>query len=112
VEVVASANLAVRFALEVGALAALACAGFRAPGRRSAQVGLAVGAPLVAAVVWSVLVAPGPDTRLPDPWRLIPELLVFGSAAAGLALAGRPRLGAAFAAAAVLNSVLDRALGL
>ena len=56
-EVVASANLAVRFALEVGALAALACA-------------------------------------------------------AGLALAGRPRLGAAFAAAAVLNSVLDRALGL
>ena len=111
-ELVASANLALRFALEVGALAALAYAGWRVPRRRGVQIGLTVGAPVLAAVIWSVLVAPGSESRLADPWRLIPEFLVFGSAAAGLALAQHPRLGAAFAVLAVLNSVLDRAFGL
>ena len=110
-ELLVSANLALRFALELGAVAALAYAGWRVPRGRGVQIGLAVGAPVLAVVVWSVLVAPGSESRLPDPWRLIPEFLVFASAAAGLARAKHPRIGAAFAVVAVLNSVLDRAFG-
>ena len=75
------------------------------------QIALAVGAPVLAAIVWSFLVAPGSESRLADPWRLIPEFLVFGCAAAGLARAHHARLGVAFALVAVLNSALDRAFG-
>ena len=70
-----------------------------------------VGGPVLAGVLWSMFVAPAAQTRLPDPWRLIPEFTVFGSAAAGLVLAGHPTVGGVFAAMTVVNSVLDRALG-
>jgi hypothetical protein len=58
-----------------------------------------------------VFVAPAAKTRLPDPWRLIPEFAVFISAAVGLVLAGHPSMRGAFAAIAILNSTLDRVLG-
>ena len=111
VELVASSNLALRFVLEIGALAALGYSGFQADRGVVPRIVAGVGAPLLAAVLWSVFVAPAAETRLPDPWRLIPEFTVFGSAAAGLALAGHPTLGGAFATVTIVNSVLDRTLG-
>ena len=110
-ELVASSNLALRFVLELGALAALGYAGFQTDRGMLLRVLVGVGAPVVAGVLWSLFVAPAAQTRLPDPWRVIPEFTVFGSAAAGLVLAGHPTLGGAFAAMTVVNSVLDRALG-
>lgn len=56
--------LAVRFLLELGALAALAYWGYRT-GTGFARYALALGAPLAAAVVWGVLVAPKSSRRLP-----------------------------------------------
>jgi hypothetical protein len=111
VELVASSNLALRFVLELGALAALGYAGFQTDRGMLLRVLVGVGAPVVAGVLWSLFVAPAAQTRLPDPWRVIPEFTVFGSAAAGLALAGHPTLGGAFATMTIVNSVLDRALG-
>ena len=110
-ELVASSNLALRFVLELGALAALGYAGFQTDRGMLLRVLVGVGAPVLAGVLWSMFVAPAAQTRLPDPWRVIPEFTVFGSAAAGLALAGHPTLGGAFATVTIVNSVLDRTLG-
>jgi hypothetical protein len=111
VELVASSNLALRFVLELGALAALGYAGFHTDRGMLLRALVGVGAPLLAGLLWSLFVAPAAQTRLPDPWRLIPECTVLGSAAASLVLAGHPTLGGAFAAMTVANSVLDRGLG-
>jgi hypothetical protein len=94
---VRSANLTLRFALELTALAALGLWGFgAAEGALGIVFGL--GAPLVAALVWGVLVAPHASRRLPDPWRLVTELAVWAAATVALVAGGRPALAAVFAA--------------
>ena len=110
-ELISSSNLALRFGLELGALAALGYSGFQTDKGAVLRITLGIGAPVLAAVLWSVLVAPAAQTRLPDPWRLIPEFAVFGAAAAGLMLAGHPTIGGAFAIITILNSALDRLIG-
>lgn len=87
---VKSINLAVRFALELCALAATAYWGATADRRRGGRILLAVAAPLAVGVVWVLVVAPGATIQT-TPWvRLLVELAVFG--AAGAALVRRRRL--------------------
>ena len=76
-----SVNLALRFGLELCALAGLAYWGWQASDALLVRVVATLGAPLLAAAVWGVWVAPNSKRRLPDPQRLVPEALVFGSAA-------------------------------
>ena len=52
------ANLALAFLLELCALAALGCWGFVTGGGLPAKICLGVGVPLLAAVLWGVLVGP------------------------------------------------------
>jgi hypothetical protein len=110
-ELVASSNLVIRFGLELASLGALGYAGFQTDRGRLLRVMIGIGAPLLAAALWSMLVAPAASTRLADPWRLVPEFAVFGSAAVALMLAGHPTLGTIFGAMTIVNSFLDRALG-
>jgi hypothetical protein len=51
-EVIKNANLLLRFLLELCALAALGYWGFKTGGGMAAKVGLGIGAPLAAALVW------------------------------------------------------------
>ncbi len=88
-----SVNLALRFLLELCALAALAYWGSHTGTGLIAKIGLGIGTPLVAAVIWGIFVASKASVTVPEPWHLILELLVFGSAVAGLVAAGRPTLG-------------------
>ena len=67
---------------------------------------LVVAAPLAVAIVWGRWMAPRSSTRVGDPWRLIIELLVFGSAVAALARADQPVLAAVLAAATALHLAL------
>ena len=101
-----SANLLGRFLLELCALGALGYWGLRAHEHLLPKLGLGIGAPLLAAVVWSFFVAPNAPVVLPVPAHLGLQLAVFGSAALGLAAAGRPRLGAALLVVAVVNWAL------
>lgn len=104
------ANLALRFFLELAALAALGYAGFTAELGWAPRLLLGIGVPLVAAVAWGMLRVPddpGPapvavDGRL----RLLIEALVLGGAVAALYLAGRPTLATVFAAVLVAHYVL------
>jgi hypothetical protein len=67
---------------------------------------LGIGAPLVAAVLWDTIVAPGAPVSVPGAFRLLGELTVFGSAVAALYSAGRPSPAWALGLAYVVNRVL------
>jgi hypothetical protein len=102
------ANLALRFALELAALAALAYWGVHTGRSPLADVALGVGAPLVAAIVWGRWAAPRSARRLTG-WRLTAlQLVVLLAGAAALVAAGHPVLGAIFAAVVVLNALALR----
>jgi hypothetical protein len=99
-------NLAVRFALELCALVALAEWGWHASDKLVLQLLLAVAAPLVAAAAWGAWVAPRASRRLTDPARLGVEALVFTAATAGLLATEHVTLAIALAVVYVVNVAL------
>ena len=102
-------NLALRFGLELAALAALAMAGWAlasGPSRWAAAAAL----PLAAAAAWGVFnVAGDPSRSGAAPvavagWlRLVLELAILGGGALAFAVSGQPILGAGLAVLVVLQ---------
>lgn len=101
-----AANEVLGFALELAALTALSAWGWQAASDQLARLGLAAGAPLLAATAWGQFVAPRAPRYLGSPGRLVVEGAVFGAAALALVELGRPRLTEGFALLVVLNTVL------
>jgi Protein of unknown function (DUF2568) len=102
-----AAALAVRFALEIGALVALGYWGFKTGDSAVADIVLGIGAPLAGAVIWGLFVSP--KAKYGSPTRQAAfEALVFGAATLALLHAGRTGLAIAFAAIAAADSVLVR----
>jgi cytochrome b len=104
-------NEALAFALELCALAALAVWGAHAGGATGVKVALAVTAPLLAALVWGMFVAPKASVKLSSASKFAIACLVFAAAAAGLIDAGHAVLGAVLAAAFLANRLILVALG-
>jgi Protein of unknown function (DUF2568) len=104
------ANYALRFLLELAALAALAYWGFHEFGG-VVQWLIGLGAPLVVAVVWGTFMSPKASRPTVDPVRVLIEIAVFGAGAAALFAAGATTAGVIFAALAVLHLTLTFALG-
>lgn len=102
----ASANVALRFLLELGALAALAFWGVRTHHGPLVKVGFGVGAPLLAAVVWGTFVAPRAPASVPASGKVQLGLIIFGLSAAALAAAGQAALAWSFGAVVVLNQAV------
>jgi hypothetical protein len=100
VTAVGQLNLALKFLLELGALAAFAVWG------ASTSVLLAIALPVIAAVAWGLFAAPKARRRLSLPLRAPFELGVFALAAAALWDAVSAAWAAVFAALAVGNAVL------
>lgn len=98
-------NLLTRFLLELAALAALVFAGSRAP-QHFAAVTLAIALPCCLAFLWSLFAAHKPRYALPRAAKAVVGVLLLESAAAALAIAGRPALAASFAALILANSAL------
>jgi Protein of unknown function (DUF2568) len=101
-----SANLALRFLFELGALAALAFWGVHAGQSLLGDLALGLGAPLLAAAVWGAFAAPKSARRLHGAGLVAVQLGVLGAGAIALAGAGHPLPGAVFAALVVVNTVL------
>lgn len=79
----------VRFAAELGLLAAFAYVGWWLGATTLAlSVVLAVALPLAAALVWGRWVAPRASTRLHDPARFAVEVTLFALALVGLSEVG------------------------
>ena len=98
--------LALAFASELAALAALAFWGWTVPDSTLPRVRLAVGTSMLAAVLWGVFAAPQAPVRVLALAALV-KLLVFGSAVAALAATGHPWLAVALAVAAAAGSLLS-----
>jgi hypothetical protein len=107
---VRAANDGVRFLLELCALAALAYWGWQT-GPTGVSIVLAIAAPVAAAIVWGAFVAPKAPRHPRDPWRLVLELLVFGSGVAGLAAARGTRLALVLGAIVAVHLALTFVLG-
>ncbi len=80
-------NDSIRFCLELVALVGLAVWGWET-GPDGWNVLLAIAAPLAAAVLWGLFVAPKARRHPRDPWRLLLELVVFGGGTLAFAAAG------------------------
>jgi hypothetical protein len=81
---VKAANLALRFFLELAALAALAYWGW------GVSWVLAIAAPAAWIALWATFGSPKARVKLPDARRIAFEAIVFGAAAAALWAAGQP----------------------
>ena len=99
-------NLALLFLLELCMLAALAFWGFHTGSGLIAKLALGLGAPLLAAIVWGILMAPRAAIKLPTPAHLALFVVIFGAAALALAVAGQPLLAIIFAALSILSKAL------
>ena len=106
----ANTSLALRFALELAALAALAVWGAKTGDGTAAKLALGIGTPLAAAVLWGLFVAPRATYDIPAA-RAAGQVLVFGAAALALVALGRPALGAGFAAAVVADAAVMAVTG-
>ena len=105
-ELIKPVNLALRFLLELCALGALGYWGFKTGSTTSSKIGLGLGVPLVAAVVWGAFVSPNAPVQLPGLLVLFLQVLVFGLAAAGLAATGHRTLAGIFVLVVVANAIL------
>ena len=105
-----SANLALKFLLEVAALAAFAYWGANT-GEMPWSLLPAIVAPLAVAVLWGRFAAPKSERRLPLQPRIRFELTVFTAAVLALLAAGVPALAVLMSALVILNAVLLTVLG-
>jgi hypothetical protein len=103
-----AATLTIRFLVELGLLAALAYWGFTV-GDGLGAVALGLGAPLAAALVWGMFVAPKARRPVSVPVRLAIETVLFVGGAVALAAAGQRALGLAFAVVALATSAANAA---
>jgi Protein of unknown function (DUF2568) len=104
--VIKSANLALRFILELCALGALGYWGYRTGSGLLLKIVLTVGAPLLAAVVWGAFIAPKASVPVPIWLWLVLQALIFGLATAGLIATGHQALAVAFVLAVLINGAL------
>jgi Protein of unknown function (DUF2568) len=105
-----AANDAFRFLLELAALASLGYWGWQATSNPVRWV-LILALPFAAALVWGAFVAPKARVPVGDPWRLMLELVVFGSGIAALAGANQTTLAVAFGVAVLIHLTLTFVLG-
>jgi hypothetical protein len=101
-----AANLVLRFLLELCMLAALGYWGYWTGQGTLAKVGLAICAPLLAAMVWGVFISPKAAVRVPRWLWLVLQGILFGCAAAALATTGHPFLATVLLLLVAINSIL------
>ena len=104
--VMKNANLALRFLLELGVLAALAYWGFAVGQTTIVKIVFGIGAPVIAIVIWAFLGAPRALWHLKGVWRLLLEVVFFGLPAVALFVAGQRIPGVIFALVFVFNTIL------
>lgn len=105
---IAGIVLTFRFLTELAMLAGLAVAGARLGDGVVFGVVNAVLLPLVAAVVWGVFIGPRARRRLPEPARLVVELVLFTVTGVVLALSDRLVVGIVIAVAGIAFAILTR----
>ncbi len=100
------ANLALRFALELVALTAVAWCGWELGDSTAAQLALAVLFPLAVAFVWGTFIAPKARVKVSRPVWIAVQIGIFVVAAIALASVWSPWAGIALLLVFVANLAL------
>jgi hypothetical protein len=99
-----SGNMLLAFLLEVAMLAAFCYAGWVLPPVMWLRIGLAIGLPALAIVLWGMWAAPrAGKRRLKMPALMIFKLIIFALATAAWVVAGQAFIAAIFGALVVIN---------
>jgi hypothetical protein len=98
-------NDVVAFVVEIAALALLAAAGWELGSSTALRWVLAVGLPVLAAVLWGVYAAPRARVQSP-PLRLATQVLVLGGGVAGGFLVLPPAWAVVVAVVVAVNTLL------
>jgi hypothetical protein len=104
------ALLTIRFLTELALLAVLAVLVVRFHGLLGVRIGLAVLAVVAASAIWGMWIAPRAGRRLPDPWRLFLEIVLFGLATAGLVVQHDVIAAVIFAVVTIAVAILTRTI--
>jgi hypothetical protein len=107
--IIKNANLALTFLLELGVLVALGFGGFQAEQGTIAKIALGLGAPAAAAGAWGLFGAPRARWHLKGVFRVLLQIVFFGSAALALYAAVSLGLGLAWALVCIINIGLNYA---
>jgi hypothetical protein len=105
-EIIKYANLGFRFLLELCVLCSLGYWGFQTGRGMVVKIGLGIGAPLLAALVWGTFGAPGSQIQVSGALHLLLELAIFGGAVVALKATGHSTLAWTFGLAVVVNRIL------
>jgi Protein of unknown function (DUF2568) len=105
-EGIKTANLALRFLLELCALVALGYWGFQTGQGLLSKIGLGIGIPLLTVVVWVMFIAPNAVVHLSEPVPFVLGLVFLLLAAVALAATGHSTLAAVFGVIIVINAIL------
>lgn len=100
------ANLVLAFLLELCVLLALGYWGFVAGPGMPARIGLGIGLPIAAIIIWAIFGAPRSARRLRGNWYWLLRVLFFGSGAFFFYAAGQRTLGIVFALVLIVNCAL------
>lgn len=101
-----NANLGLALLLEIAVLAALCYFGFAVEASWLGKIGLGIGLPVVAIIIWALFGAPASRRRLQGLPFLVLQIVWFGAAAVALYFAGLVILALIFALLFVLNTIL------
>lgn len=104
--VLKNANLAVAFFLELAVLAAFGYWGFSTGEGTLVKIGLGIGTPVLAVLVWAIFGARRATRRLQGLWLLLLRVVFFGSAAVVLFASSLRVLSIVFALIFVINLTL------
>jgi Protein of unknown function (DUF2568) len=107
----ASANLVLRFALEIAGIGALAYYGLNAPLAAPLRWIAAIGLPVAFVAIWALVVAPNTMNGLTQAQKDVIGTVLLLAAAGALALAGPQSLAVGFAIAIIVNAILLFAFG-
>jgi Protein of unknown function (DUF2568) len=97
-------NEGLAFGLELLMLAGLCWWGAAQHASVAARIGLAVAAPAVAVIAWSLFAAPKARIRVPLAAVLAVKVVLFGAAATGVYAIGQHVAGVAFGIVALVNT--------
>jgi len=101
-----SANLALAFLLELCMLAALGDWGFHTGESTMGRIGLGLGTPLLAAIVWGTLLSPRATVKVSGMIKFILQVIAFGAAVVALFAADRSTWAWVFGLLVILNKIL------
>lgn len=99
-------NLAIRFFLELCALASLCYWGFQFWVNVYVKFVFGIGSPLLFAIIWGIFIAPKASLKLPEPYKVMLEIVLFGVTSVALYFVDQTTLAIVLGIVFIINRIL------